>query len=352
MHEVFSTPGTRFFGSDNAATVHPEVMEALAAANRGHIASYGGDVYTRAAEDAFDKLFQRKVNTFFVYNGTGANGVSLATLLRPYQSVLCAETAHIFYDECGAPEHLTGSKLQPVPSQDGKVQPEQLMPFFAYHGNMHHAQPAVLSISQATEFGTLYTLDELRALSDLAHAHHMLVHMDGARICNAAAALNCSMADMTWRAGIDVVSFGGTKNGLMFGEAVLLFDDTLAADFPFVRKNCAQLASKMRFIAAQYIALLDGDLWLRNATHANAMTTKLARGLSQLPGVRLTHKAEANEIFMALPPDAIEPLRSHTFFYTWDAAQHIVRLVTSWDTQEEEVDAFLHACRTQLGKRG
>ena len=348
MHPVFDTVPPRFFGSDNASTVHPEVMAALAAANRGHVPSYGDDPYTRAAQAAFDEAFERPVHTFFVYNGTGANGTALCALLRPYQSVLCAETAHIYYDECGAPEHLTGSKLQPLPSADGKVRPEQLAPYMAFHGNMHHAQPAVLSITQATEFGTLYTLDELRALTAFAHAHGMQVHMDGARIANAVAALGCSLADMTWRAGIDALSFGGTKNGLMFGEAVVLFADAPAAQFAYIRKNCGQLASKMRFIAAQYVALFTDGLWLRSAAHANAMMTRLARGMQALPGVRVTQKVEANELFVALPKAAIAPLRAVSFFYDWDEPAGVVRLVTSWDTQAEEIDAFLAACSAQL----
>ncbi len=350
MHKVFQTVPTRFFGSDNASTVHPAVMEALSAVNRGHQTSYGDDAYTRAAEEAFCTLFGRTVQAFFVYNGTGANGTALASLVRPHQSVICADTSHIFYDECGAPEHLAGCKLQPLPAPDGKLCVAQMQPLMAYHGSMHHAQPRVVSLTQATEFGTLYTLAELREICDFAHAHGMLVHMDGARIANAVAALGCSMADATWRAGIDVLSFGGTKNGLMFGEAVVFFAENLAEQFIYTRKNCGQLASKMRYIAAQYLALLEDDLWRRNAAHANAMAAKLAEGIGGLPGVRIEQRVEANELFVKLPSDAIEPLRAQSFFYTWDEPNDVVRLVTSWDTQAEDVEDFLSVCLARLGE--
>lgn len=348
MHPVFDTEASRFFGSDNAAAVHPSVMEALTAANRGHQVGYGSDVYTKAALELFDELFERPVHTFFVYNGTGANGSALAAMARPYQSVVCADCSHIYYDECGAPEHLSGAKLQPLPVMGGKIRPEQIEPLLCYQGNMHHAQPKVLAVTQATEFGTLYTLAELRELCAFAHAHGMLVHMDGARVANAAAALGCTMAEMTWKAGVDALSFGGTKNGLMFGEAVVFFDEALASEFLFIRKNCGQLASKMRYIAAQYVALLSDGLWLRNAAHANAMAARLAQGLDGLPGVRIEEKVEANELFVAFPREAIDPLRQACFFYVWDEARNVARLVTSWDTQAEEVDAFLTACRSTL----
>ena len=348
MHTVFDIKPTRFFGSDNASAVHPKVMEALAAANRGHQPSYGDDPFTGAAEQAFDALFERPVRSFFVYNGTGANCAALTPMLRPHQSVVCAQSAHIYFDECGAPEHLTGSKLQPLSSPDGKISIEQIAPLTAFHGNMHHAQPRVISITQATEFGTVYTLREIRALTDFAHAHGMLVHVDGARIANAAASLRCTMADLTWRAGVDALSFGGTKNGLMFGEAVVFFQDALADQFVFIRKNCAQLASKMRYISAQYLALLSDELWLRNAEHANAMAARLADELEKLPGARILQKVEANELFVSLPRHAIAPLCEQYFFYIWDEEQDILRLVTSWDTQEEEITGFLNACRALL----
>ena len=351
MHPVFDTESTRFFASDNASGVHPAIIEALLAANRGHQVGYGDDPYTKAALKVFDELFERPVYTFFVYNGTGANGSSLAAMVRPHQSIICADGSHIFYDECGAPEHLTGAKLQPLPAAGGKLRPEQLEPLLGYLGNMHHAQPKVLAVSQATEFGTVYTLDELRALTGLAHAHGLFTHMDGARVANAAVSLGCTMADLTWKAGIDALSFGGTKNGLMFGEAVVFFDEALAKDFVYIRKNNGQLASKMRYIAAQYIALLSGGLWLRNATHANAMAALLAEGLSAMPGVRLVEKVEANEVFVELPRAAIEPLRKSCFFYVWDEANNIARFVTSWDTQAEEIKRFLAVCRKELETR-
>ncbi len=341
MHPVFSDPTPQLFASDNAATVHPLVMRALEKANRGHVTSYGDDPYTRAAEQAFDALFERKVRTFFVYNGTGANDTGLATLVRPHQAIVCTDSAHIYFDECGAPEHLTGCKLLPVPAQGGKLRPEQLDAYMAYHGSMHHVQPAVLSLTQATEMGTLYTLAELKALCAYAHAHGMKVHMDGARIANAVVALGCTMADMTWKVGVDVLSFGGTKNGLMFGEAVVFFDDTLAEPFIFTRKNCGQLASKMRYIAAQYLALLEDDLWRTNAAHANAQVKRLAEGMQKLPGVSIVERVEINALFVQIPKAAIEPLREACFFYTVDEPRGIIRLVTSWDTETQAVEDFL-----------
>jgi threonine aldolase len=345
MHPVFQTVNPRLFASDNASPVHPRVMEALAAANSGHVHSYGDDPYTEAALEAFDRVFGRPVHTFFVFNGTGANGTALSGFLRPYQSVICAETAHMYYDECGAPEHLTGSKLQPVASADGKIRPEQLEPFMAFHGVMHHAQPTALSITQVTEMGTVYTPQEIRALSDFAHAHGMKVHMDGARIANAVAALGCDIADITWKAGVDALSFGGTKNGMMFGEAVVLFDDDYAQAFPYVRKNSAQLASKMRYIAAQFLAAFEDDLWLKTASHANALCKKLVDGLTALPGASLAASPDANELFLQLPKALIAPLMEASFFYMWDEAQNVIRLVTSWDTQEADVEIFLDTAR-------
>jgi len=351
MHPVFDTESTRFFASDNASGVHPAVMEALLAANRGHQVSYGDDPYTGAALKVFDELFERPVYAFFVFNGTGANGSALAAMVRPHQSVVCADTSHIYYDECGAPEHLAGAKLQPLPAAEGKLRPEQLEPLLGYLGNMHHAQPKVLALSQATEFGTVYTLEELRALTGIAHAHGLRTHMDGARVANACASLGCAMADLTWKAGIDALSFGGTKNGLMFGEAVVFFEEALAKEFVYIRKNCGQLPSKMRYIAAQYVALLSDGLWLRNAAHANDMAALLAEGLQAMPGVRLVEKVEANEVFAQLPKAALEPLRRHCFFYIWDEGQNVARFVTSWDTQAEEIKRFLAACRPVLEAR-
>ncbi|MDR3051029.1 MAG: low specificity L-threonine aldolase [Oscillospiraceae bacterium] len=345
QHGVLEAQPTHFFISDNASPAHPRVMEALAAANLGHAPSYGADPYTQAAEAAFDRLFGRKVRTFFVFNGTGANSAALSALARPYQSILCADTAHIHCDECGAPERMSGAKLQPIPSTDGKLRPGQLSPYMPYLGVMHHAQPAVLSITQATELGTVYTQEELCALTRFAHAHTLKVHMDGARIANAVASLGCTLAELTWQAGVDVLCFGGTKNGLLFGEVVVFFDDALAEAFAYIRKNCGQLASKMRYIAAQYLALLQDDLWLQNAVRANAMCKRLADGLVGLPGVCLTQPAQANELFVRMPRQAVEPLQRVRPFIMWDAEQGVARLVTSWDTDEADVDAFLDACR-------
>lgn len=328
----------RGFVSDNCAPAHPLVMEAMTRVNgEGHMPSYGDDAACSRAMDAFSQLLGKRFPVVFVMNGTGANVLSLACCLRPYESVVCADCAHINMDETGAPERVLGSKLQAVPSVDGKLTPDQIVPLLLAQGNQHHSQPKVISITNVTEWGAVYTPTEIRILADFAHANDMLLHMDGARIANAVAACGCSMAEMTCDAGVDILSFGGCKNGLVFGEAVVFFNRKLASAAAFLRKNITQLQSKMRYIGAQYEALLSGNLWEKNAQHANVMAQKLQAKLSASKMVKLIHPASANVMFVEMPYKVATAVCTQGF-----ASQlgGLVRFVTAWDTQEEEINAL------------
>jgi len=336
----------RGFGSDNHAGVHPAVLAAIAEANVGHAHAYGDDPWTARAIEAVRSHVGADAQVAFVWNGTGANVTCLAALCRPWESVICAESAHINTDECAAPEHIANVKLVGVPTPDGKLTPELVEPALTGFGFEHHAQPRVISVSQATELGTLYAPDELRALADVAHGHGMFLHLDGARIANAAAGLGCSIAEISGRAGVDALSFGGTKNGLLAGEAVVLFGEAVTDELAFIRKQSAQLSSKMRFVAAQFAVAFEGDLWLECASHANAMAARLAEGASA-KGVRIVHPVRANEVFAELPDETIAPLAERFHFYTWQPGYgrgtSLVRWVTSWDTAPEDVDALVAA---------
>jgi threonine aldolase len=331
---------TRSFASDNNAGVHPEVFHALAQANSGHVVGYGDDLYTRALELAFRKEFGDGAATFPVFNGTGANVLSLKALAKSHQAVICAEGAHIDVDECGAPESWTGSKLIPVPTPNGKLTPKLVESVCHGVGDQHHVQPRVISISQSTERGTVYTAREVEALARFAHSHGMVLHMDGARISNAAASLGLTLRQATRDLGVDVLSFGGTKNGLMGADAVVLFDATLAAEFPFLRKQGTQLASKMRYLSAQLNAVLADGLWRRNAEHANRMAKLLETLLRLNPDLKVIYRVEANAVFVCIPRRAITKLRKRYFFYTWDEAASVVRWMCSWDTTEADVREF------------
>ncbi len=333
----------RGFASDNNAGVHPRVMEALLAANRGHVVAYGNDPFTAAAEARFREHFGPDARAFFVFGGTGANVLGLQAVTRPHHAVVCAATSHINVDECGAPEKFSGCKLLPVASPDGKLTPALIEPLLSATGDQHRAQPRVVSVSQPTEVGTVYTMEELAALSEFARARGMLLHVDGARLSNAAAHLGVSLAELT--AGVDVLSFGGTKNGMMYGEAVVFFGEELARDFEFVRKQGTHLPSKMRFIAAQFDALLEGDLWLENARHSNRMARLLAGELEGLPHVRLTQPVESNAVFAHLPPEHVAAVQREFFFYVWNEATSEVRLMCSFDTTEQDVRELVAAVR-------
>jgi threonine aldolase len=330
----------RTFASDNYAGVHSDILRALTDANMGHAASYGDDPYTEQAILRFQEHFGPDIDVFFVFNGTGANVLSLASMARPYHTILCSEHAHIAVDECSGPERFIGAKLALVPAPDGKINITTLTPFIRRIGDQHASQPHVISLSQTTEYGTVYTPEEICLLTDYAHAQGMLVHMDGARLANAAASLNVSLRALTSDAGIDVLSFGGTKNGLMFGEAVVFFNKALAADFVFQRKQGMQLASKMRFIAVQFDTLLANDLWRHNAAHANAMATKLAEVLRARPDIHITQSVQGNAVFAVVPSHDVARLQAKYPFYVWNESRGEVRLVTSFDTTEEDVLDF------------
>src|SRR6266566_4777908 len=335
----------RGFASDNNAGVHPEVLEAIARVNQGHVVAYGDDSYTRSALKKFEEHFGADIEVFFTFNGTGANVLSLQSLNRSYHAVLCSEYAHIYTDECGAPEKHTGCKLIPLRHQDGKITLESVQ--HAYHGigDQHHVQVRVISITQSTEMGTVYRPEEIQALANFAHEHEMFLHVDGARIANAAASLGQTLRQATRDLGVDVLSFGGTKNGIMGGEAVVFFNRKLSnpkpsEDFRYLRKQGMQLASKMRFIATQFEALLTNDLWLQNAQHANRMARLLQKEVSKIPQVKIVYKVEANGVFAKIPRHAIAKLQKRYFFYVWNEEESVVRWMCSFDTTAEDVQQF------------
>ena len=340
----------RGFASDNNAGVHPRVMDAVRSANHGHAVAYGDDVYTETAVGLFRERFGERAEVFFVFGGTGANVTALAALTRPHHAVVCAETAHINVDECGAPERFAGCKLIALATPDGKLRVEQIEPLLASAGDQHHVQPRVVSISQPTELGTVYTAEELRGLAEFAHARGLLLHVDGARLANAAAHLGASLRELTTDAGVDVLSFGGTKNGMMYGEAVVFLDPRLAEDFKFVRKQGAQLPSKMRFVAAQFTALLAEDLWLRNAEHANLMARLLAAELARVPQIKITQPVESNAVFAVMPRDAVARVQERFFFYVWDEQTSEVRLMCSFDTTEADVRELVNVIAEEVGE--
>jgi threonine aldolase len=330
----------RGFASDNYAGVLPEVMEALSAANSGHAVSYGGDDWTARVEALFRAEFGDEARVALVFNGTGANVVALDAACRPWEACICAATAHLNVDECGAPERVAGLKLLAVDTPDGKLSPALVEPHLVRFGDEHAVQPKVVSITQSTELGTLYSVDEIAALADQAHAHGMLLHLDGARLSNAAAALGLPLRALTTDAGVDLLSFGGTKNGMMLGEAVVFLRPGLGENVAFRRKQTMQLASKMRFIAAQFEALLADSLWERTAGHANAMGARLAETVGSIEGVRITQRVQANAVFAVLAPAATARLQERWRFYVWDERTGEVRWMCSWDTTPEDVDEF------------
>lgn len=331
----------RSFASDNNAGVHPEVIEAIKNANDGHVVAYGSDPITARAMELFQKHFGGDVAVFFVFGGTGANVLGLKAITQPHHAIFCADTAHVNVDECGAPEKFTGCKLITIPTPDGKLRVEQIKPLLHGIGVEHHVQPRVITISQATEMGTVYTRDELKTLADFAHDNGLLLHVDGARLANAAVALDATFKEITTDTGVDVLSFGGTKNGMMYGEAVVFFDKERASDFKYIRKQGMHLPSKMRFISAQFEALLAGDLWRRGAAHANRMAQLLGSELAKVPKIKLTQPVESNGVFATIPKEYIPTLQEKYFFYVWDDAISEVRLMASFDTSEEDIHNFI-----------
>ena len=335
------------FASDNYSGIHPEVFEAIQLANSHHQISYGDDTFTSDAVQLFEKEFGN-VSVLFSFNGTGANVICLKCCTLPFQAVICSDLAHIHVDECGAPTQSIGCSLLPIPTTDGKLTPELIKPLLSRLGNVHHTQPKVISISQSTEVGTIYSIDELKTLCRFAHDNDMYVHLDGARISNAVAALGVTLKEATVDCGVDIMSFGGTKNGLMMGEAVLVFNEKLKANAPYFQKQSAQLFSKNRFIATQFKALLSNDLWLRMATHANKMAQLLSAEIQQLPGVTITRKVQANAVFAIIPQKAIEPLQAKYPFYIWDEETLELRWMCSFDTTEEDIENFVSTLRDLL----
>lgn len=336
----------RTFASDNNAPIAPEIVEAIVEANRGDAVSYGDDGFTRRAVSQIRAVFGEQSDAFFVFNGTGANVVALSCLLKPWEAVICPASAHLQTDECGAFERFTGCKILPVDTSDGKLHVADLHAYAHASREEHHSQPRLLSISQSTEFGTLYSVDELRELCAFAHANGWLVHMDGARIANAAVALGLGLRECTRDLGIDVLSFGGTKNGLMIGEAIVFFQRTLHNDAArFIRKQGMQLASKMRFIAAQFSALLENDRWRAYASHSNAMAKRLAERVAGIPGIRITRPVECNAVFATLDRDVIPRIQKEYFFYVFDESLPEVRWMTHHATTPEDVDNFAEAIR-------
>ena len=335
------------FASDNYSGIHPEILEAIQRANKQHQISYGEDSFTEEANQLFESVFG-PVTVLYTFNGTGANVTCLKCCTLPFQAVVCSEYAHILADECGAPTQSIGCSLLPLKTADGKLTPDMIRPLLNRIGNVHNTQPRVISISQSTEVGTVYSIAELKALCDFAHENGMYVHLDGARISNAVAALGVGLKEATVDCGVDIMSFGGTKNGLMVGEAVLIFNDELKANAPYFHKQTAQLFSKNRFISAQFTALLSNNLWWRMATHANKMAQLLASKVQNLPEVKITRSVDANAMFVIIPEHVIQPLRAQYPFYEWDAELHEQRWMCSFDTTEEDVIEFTEALKKLL----
>ncbi len=338
-------PRSHTFASDNYSGVHPEILAALAAANGGHVGAYGNDPYTAHLQTLVKRHFGERAEAFPVFNGTGANVLALQACLPRWGAVVCAGTAHINADESTAPQAVGGFKLWTVPAENGKLTPELIAREAYGYGFEHRAQPLAASITQSTELGTVYTPQEIRTIGAFCRQHGVALHMDGARLANAAAALGVPLREITTDAGVDILSFGGTKNGLLFGECVVVLNpDKVSDGLKYLRKLNLQLASKMRFISAQFIALLEGDLWRETAQQANEMAKRLSDGLQAIGGVELVYPTEANAVFMKLPQGAADKVREHTYFYDWDA-QGTSRFVCSFDTREEDVDALLAAVR-------
>lgn len=328
------------FASDNNSGVHPKILAAINTTNQGHTIAYGDDAYTESAIAAVRREFGQETEVFFVMNGTGANVTGLASVTRPFQGIICAQSSHINVDECCSPERFTGCKLMDVPTPDGKLTPSMVYPFLASLGDEHQAQPAVISITQASECGTIYSPSEIRELANLAHSYEMLLQMDGARLANAAASLGMSLREITGDCGVDLLSFGGTKNGLMYGEAVIFFNPALARDYKYFRKQGTQLASKMRFIAVQFETLLTDELWRKNASRANLMARRLSDLISIIPFVTIAFPTEANGVFVRMPETAMKALQEHYFFYITHEHGPVARFMTSFDTTEEDVNQF------------
>lgn len=338
----------RGFASDNNSGISPEVINMIREVNQGHVIGYGDDIYTKRAIGHLKEHFGDKAEPYFVFTGTAANVLSIAQSTKSYNSVICAETSHIHEDECGAPEKFSGCKLLSVETPDGKLSPSLIGKHMVGFDFEHHSQPGIVSISQPTEMGTVYTVNEIKALADFVHSKGLLLHIDGARLANAAVSLGRGFKAMTTDVGVDLLSFGGTKNGLMAAESIIFLKNGLSKNFKYLRKQGMQLASKMRFISAQFIAYLENDLWFRNAQHANEMAQKLYRSISTIPQIKVTQKVQANGVFAIIPKNIIPQLKEEFFFYTWNEAKGEVRWMTSFDTTEQDITEFVKLLKSLL----
>lgn len=331
----------RGFASDNNSGIHPDVLEAVKNANAGHCIGYGDDIFTQKAISKIKKHFGDEIDVYFTFNGTGSNVLALKMLTESYNSIICAETAHINVDECGAPEKFTGCKLLSVPTKNGKLTIEKVKYHMHDFGFEHHSQPKVISIAQVTEMGTVYTTEEIKKLTDYAHENDMYLHMDGARLCNAAVSLGKSLNEITTDVGVDFLSLGLTKNGAMNAEAIIFFNKELSTNFKYYRKQGMQLCSKMRFMSVQFDALFSNDLWKQNAEHANNMAKLLAERVSEFSQIKITQKVDANGVFAIVPAEIISTLQEEFFFYMWDEHNSEVRWMTSFDTLPDDIDNFV-----------
>ena len=341
----------RGFGSDNHSGFSPEVLEALQRANCQHALAYGDDEVTERLERLIQDTFGPQARIYLVFNGTGANVLSIDAMCRSHEAVVCAETAHINVDECGAPQRIVGCRLLTVDTPDGKLTPRLVKTRLHGFGFEHHSQPKAISISQPTELGTLYTVAEIKALAELAHSYNMYLHVDGARLANAAVALGCSFKEMTTDQGVDVLSFGGTKNGLLMGESCVLLNPKLDVDMKYRRKQMTQLASKMRFMAAQFECYLNSGMWSRNAEHSNRMAQLLRAEVEKVEGVRIVYPVQANSVFAQLPADVWKRLQQRYFFYDWDEDKNIVRWMCSFDTAEDDIHSFVNALKEEICRK-
>lgn len=338
------------FGSDNHSGVHPDLLAAMQAVNIGHAPSYGTDHISQLAEREFQKQFGLSAQTFFVFNGTAANVLALRAMTAPYQAIIASDHSHLHWDECGAPEFFTGSKLLLCKTVDGKITPDSLTPHFVRKGDQHYAQPKVLSLTQPTELGTVYSKAEMHALISIAKANGLLVHIDGSRISNAAMHLNLGFAEFTTNLGVDVISFGGTKNGFMFGEAIVCLNSNLAPSLKYIRKQSAQLPSKTRFVAAQFLAYFQNNLWQHIAQHSCSLAQQLRTELAAIPGIQFLTPTESNAVFVFLPRPIVKKLKEKFFFYVWDETTFSCRLMVSWDTQPSDITAFIHETKHLLSQ--
>ncbi|OFX26141.1 MAG: threonine aldolase [Bacteroidetes bacterium GWA2_31_9b] len=338
----------RGFASDNNSGVHPEIMKAIMEVNNGHTIAYGNDIYTERAKAKFHEHFGFDIEIYFVFIGTAANVLGLSAATRSWNAVICAETAHINEDECGAPQKFNGFKLLQVETHDGKLTVDLIQKHMKGFDFEHHSQPKVISITQSTELGTVYTVNEIKKLADFAHQHNMYLHMDGARIANAAVTLNKSFKEFTKDAGVDILSFGGTKNGMMYGEAILFLNKDLGKDFKYVRKQGMQLASKMRFISAQFERYLTDNLWFENAKHSNQMAKLLESKIKEIPQIKITQKVESNGVFAIVPKEIIPELKKEYFFYDWNEVRSEVRWMASFDTTEDDILKFVELIKSKV----